>query len=98
MHVQLAQDIVNKAAWSVIPDGEAPHDKPFCSQVPGLSQEHQVLALTYAAEALCHVQGTSQAAQQLQKAIALQGVSSNGNRRQSDAANSKPDIEVRSKL
>ena len=54
-------------------------------QVPGLSQEQQVLALAYTAEALCHMQGAEQAAQQLQKAVVLQGVSSNGTHRPSDA-------------
>lgn len=64
-------------------------------QVPGLSQEHQVLALSYTAEAVCHLEGTAQAAQQLQKALALQQVSSNGNHTQAAAANSSANPEVK---
>ena len=64
-------------------------------QVPGLSQEQQVLALTYTAEALCHLQGSAQASQQLQKAVVLQRVTSNGNRRQSNAVHSTSDSQVR---
>ena len=46
----------------------------WCVQVPGVSPEHQLLAHCYAAEALCNLDSPQQAAQQLQTAVALQGI------------------------
>ena len=44
-------------------------------QVANVPAEQQLLARCYAAEALCNLQSPQQAAQQLQTAMALQGMS-----------------------
>ena len=44
-------------------------------QVPGVPAEQQVLARCYAAEALCNLHSPEQAAEQLQRAVALQDAS-----------------------